>query len=183
MWNTSLLLLLALLSQEIVPPYDHYKLSNDPRRSIQQMFSSQASTLLPDLSIIFRSFHKPFIQTFDRAAFLYLFHFFTPLLNYILKDQIVYAYQKFLFSLILLPINSLSLGASGCIFGLLGAAFILLAREDQSLLLLGLLYIGYFLYSSLAPGINLWAHLFGLLGGIGFGFLFTDSQQRKYENY
>lgn len=78
-----------------------------------------------------------------------------------------------IFSLFLLSINSISLGASGAIFGLIGAAFILFIREDQSLLILGLMYIGYFLISSIGPGINLWAHLFGLIGGLGFGYLFS----------
>ncbi|MBD3340042.1 MAG: rhomboid family intramembrane serine protease [Candidatus Lokiarchaeota archaeon] len=87
-----------------------------------------------------------------------------------------------LFSLILLPLNIISLGASGAIFGLIGAAFILVAMEgDRFLLLLGLAYIAYFIVSSLAPGINLWAHLFGLAGGIIFGFLFN--KRRRLKNY
>jgi rhomboid protease GluP len=86
-----------------------------------------------------------------------------------------------IFSLILLPLNVISLGASGAIFGLIGAAFIFFAREDQSFILLGLIYIVYFIIMSFAPGINPWAHLFGLLGGVAFGYFFKH--KKKYEDY
>ncbi|MGV9203584.1 MAG: rhomboid family intramembrane serine protease [Promethearchaeia archaeon] len=87
-----------------------------------------------------------------------------------------------LFSLWLLPLYSISLGASGAVFGLMGATVIMFFfEEDKSLLLFGFVYIAFFLYSSLAPGINIWAHLFGLIGGIGLGYLFTYYRKRDYE--
>lgn len=76
-----------------------------------------------------------------------------------------------LFSLILLPINTTSLGASGAIFGLIGVAFVMLVTESPQLLLFASLYILFFIVASLEPGINIWAHLFGLLGGFLFGYL------------
>ncbi|MFX1322392.1 MAG: rhomboid family intramembrane serine protease [Promethearchaeota archaeon] len=82
-----------------------------------------------------------------------------------------------LFSLILLPLDSISLGASGAIFGLIGATFVLVVTEDRSLLFLALLYILFFIATSLAPEINLWAHLFGLLGGVLFGLLFKQKDK------
>ncbi|MFX1393748.1 MAG: rhomboid family intramembrane serine protease [Promethearchaeota archaeon] len=85
-----------------------------------------------------------------------------------------------IFSLILLPLNVISLGASGAIFGLVGAAFIFFAREDPSFIMLGSLYIVYFIIMSFAPGINLWAHIFGLLGGILFGYLFKFKKRNIY---
>ncbi len=87
-----------------------------------------------------------------------------------------------LFSLILLPPYSISLGASGGIFGLIGAAFVIIAlSRERALLFLGLGYVAFFVLSSIGPGINLWAHLFGLIGGILFGYLF--SQERRKKNY
>ncbi len=77
-----------------------------------------------------------------------------------------------LFTLILLPINAISLGASGAIFGLIGVAFIIVATDSPPLLFFAIFYIAYFVVASFAPGINLWAHIFGLLGGITFGYLF-----------
>ncbi len=86
-------------------------------------------------------------------------------------------------SLFLLPLNAISLGASGCIFGLMGASFILFVFDgERFLLLLGLFYLAYFIISSLAPGINLWAHLFGLVGGITFGYYFGRSKKMR-EDY
>ena len=85
-----------------------------------------------------------------------------------------------IFSLILLPLNVISLGASGAIFGLIGAAFIFFAREEPTFIMLGLFYIIYFIIMSFAPGINLWAHIFGLLGGILFGYLFKLKKRHIY---
>ena len=87
-----------------------------------------------------------------------------------------------LFSLILLPLDSISLGASGAIFGLIGATFVMVVTEDRSLLFLALLYILFFIATSLAPGINLWAHLFGLLGGVLFGYIFKQ-KDKDLEHY
>ena len=89
-----------------------------------------------------------------------------------------------LFSLILLPLNVISLGASGAIFGLIGAAFVLFAVDgDKSLILLGLFYLFYFIIASLAPGINLWAHLFGLMGGVLFGYIFIRKRNAQEDYY
>ncbi len=86
-----------------------------------------------------------------------------------------------LFSLVLLPLDVISLGASGAIFGLIGAAFILFAVDgDRTLIFLGLFYLFYFIIASLAPGINLWAHLFGLVGGIAFGYFFIRKRKDQY---
>lgn len=88
-----------------------------------------------------------------------------------------------LFSLILLPLDIISLGASGAIFGLIGAAFILfLVDGDKILILLGVFYLMFFIISSFSPGINLWAHLFGLIGGLIFGYLF-NRKKKNIEYY
>ena len=87
-----------------------------------------------------------------------------------------------LFSLVLLPLDSISLGASGAIFGLIGAVLVLMVTEDRSLLFLALLYVLFFIASSLAPDINLWAHLFGLLGGVFLGYIFKQ-KDKDLEHY
>ncbi|HDZ18018.1 hypothetical protein LCGC14_1095010, partial [marine sediment metagenome] len=88
-----------------------------------------------------------------------------------------------LFSLLLLPLDVISLGASGAIFGLIGVAFIIIATDSPPLLIYALLYVAIFIISSIAPGINLWAHLFGLLGGILFGYLFYTRKRKNEINY
>lgn len=82
------------------------------------------------------------------------------------------------FSMLLLPLNTISLGASGAIFGLIGAAFsIQIVRRDTSLIFLGLIYVFYFVFSSFSPNINYFAHIFGLLAGLILGFLFKRNKK------
>ena len=131
-----------------------------------------------------------FTAMFLHADVMHLFSNMIALLLFGTVIEIEYSKVKYLIiyfmsgllgnvaSLFLLPVYTLSLGASGAIFGLVGAAFAMVAQEeDKSLLYLGLIYVGYFIFMSFAPSINLWAHLFGLLGGVLFGFLF--SKKRK----
>jgi membrane associated rhomboid family serine protease len=88
-----------------------------------------------------------------------------------------------IFSLLLFPPYTISLGASGAVFGLLGASFIIIATENPSLLILALAYIAFFLISSLSPGINIWAHLFGLIGGVALGYTFKKRGSRPERYY
>ncbi len=91
-----------------------------------------------------------------------------------------------LFSLLLIPIvdiDIISLGASGAIFGLIGVAFVIVAIDYRPLLFLALFYVGFFIITSFSPGINYWAHLFGLLGGIFFGYLFYMRKRKIKFDY
>ncbi|MHA1986082.1 MAG: rhomboid family intramembrane serine protease [Promethearchaeota archaeon] len=76
------------------------------------------------------------------------------------------------FSLFLLPAEVISLGSSGAIFGLIGIALIMVIIDNRTLLPFALLYIAYFIIASFMPGINMWAHIFGLLAGLLFGYIF-----------
>jgi len=88
-----------------------------------------------------------------------------------------------LFSLFLLPLNVISLGASGAIFGLIGTTLsLVIVERDTPLIMLGLFYVFYFLVSSFSPGINYFAHIFGLLGGFLIGFAFKR-KKRFLETY
>lgn len=84
-----------------------------------------------------------------------------------------------LFSLFLLPLNTISLGASGAIFGLIGVVFTMIATDEPTLLFFALFYIVFFMVTSFLPGINFWAHIFGLLGGIFFGYLFYTRKRNR----
>ncbi|MBN1216612.1 MAG: rhomboid family intramembrane serine protease [Candidatus Lokiarchaeota archaeon] len=86
-----------------------------------------------------------------------------------------------LFSLVFLPLDSYSLGASGAILGLIGFILIMIIYDDRSLLLFTILYIAYFLFASFSPGINIWAHIFGFLGGLLFGFFMNYNSHKKLE--
>ena len=92
-----------------------------------------------------------------------------------IKFLLIYFISGFignLFSLFFLPIDVISLGASGAVFGLIGVALIIILTDNRALLPFALIYIAYFIVASLMPGINIWAHIFGLLAGILFGYIF-----------
>ncbi|MFX1523245.1 MAG: rhomboid family intramembrane serine protease [Promethearchaeota archaeon] len=88
-----------------------------------------------------------------------------------------------LFSLILLPSYTISLGASGAIFGLVGVTLIMTITDNRALLPFALLYMLYFIIASLMPGINIWAHIFGLLVGLLFGYAFYYRKNIVLINY
>ena len=129
--------------------------------------------------------HADIIHLFSNMLALLIFG--TSVENNFYKYQflLIYFVSGFLgniFSLFLLPYDSISLGASGAIFGLIGAVFVFFAREDKSFIVFGLIYLVFFIFMSFAPGINLWAHLFGLLGGLILGYLFKNKTKR-FEYY
>ncbi|MFX1575385.1 MAG: rhomboid family intramembrane serine protease [Promethearchaeota archaeon] len=88
-----------------------------------------------------------------------------------------------LFSLFLLPTYAISLGASGAIFGLIGAAFIIIATENRALLPLALLYLAFYIFASFSPGINIWAHIFGLIGGMSIGYIIYSRRKKLRVEY
>jgi len=103
-----------------------------------------------------------------------------------LKFLLIYFLSGFignLFSLFLLPFDAISLGASGAIFGLIGVALIMVITDNRSLLPFALLYIGYFVIASFMPGINIWAHIFGLVVGILLGYVFYYRKNQSTESY
>ena len=84
------------------------------------------------------------------------------------------------FTIFLLPLNTISLGASGAIFGLIGAALsILIFDRNNPLIILGLVYALYFVITSFSPGINYFAHIFGLLGGFVTGYLLKRNKRNE----
>jgi rhomboid protease GluP len=88
-----------------------------------------------------------------------------------------------MFSLYLLPFNVISLGASGAIFGLIGATLsLVIVERDTPLIMLGLFYVFYFVFSSFSPGINYFAHIFGLLGGFLTGYV-LKRKKKSFETY
>jgi len=88
-----------------------------------------------------------------------------------------------LFTLLLLPLNTISLGASGAIFGLVGVAFLIIATDYPPLLFFSLFYVVFFIITSFVPGINYWAHIFGILAGILFGYIFYVRKRKRRPSY
>jgi rhomboid protease GluP len=74
-------------------------------------------------------------------------------------------------SLYLIPGDVLTGGASGAIFGLVGS-YVALERRMQHMGA-ALLYAGLIFFLSSLPGANIFAHLFGLIGGLVLGLIFS----------
>jgi len=71
-----------------------------------------------------------------------------------------------------MPLDTVSGGASGAIFGLVGA-YVAVARRAQHMGVALVYAIFLFIQSSILPGVNIYAHLFGLVGGLALGLLFS----------
>ncbi len=74
-------------------------------------------------------------------------------------------------SLFLVPLDVQTGGASGAIFGLVGSYA---ARNRNAVnMALALVYAAFILIESSGPGVNIYAHLFGIVGGFALGLVFT----------
>jgi len=78
-------------------------------------------------------------------------------------------------TLVLLPPDTISGGASGAIFGLVGA-YVAIARRAQHMGFALVYAVVLFIQSSILPGVNIYAHLFGLIGGLALGLLFSPKR-------
>jgi len=152
-------LLLAQINDKVINHYELWRLITAMflHADILHIFSNMFGLLL----------FGAFLETYFTKTSYLLLYFISGLIGNI-------------FSLILLPLDTISLGASGCVFGLIGAAIIIIAmHKDKSLLILGMMYVLLFIISSFSPGTNYFAHIFGLLGGILFGYLLRKKKKVK----
>jgi rhomboid protease GluP len=74
-------------------------------------------------------------------------------------------------SLLLVPAYVETGGASGAIFGLVGSYAA--RNQNPGNLAIALVYAAFILIESSGPGVNIYAHLFGVVGGFALGLLFT----------
>ncbi len=83
-----------------------------------------------------------------------------------------------LLSLLFLDLNVVSLGASGAIFGMFGAA-IIHSRRSLGQSIIGALIFGFFLvFLSSAPNVNNLAHIGGLVVGLIIGYVLASRRKR-----
>lgn len=154
-------------------------------REVFLLLVQDNSKIINDLEI-----WRLFTSMFLHGDLLHLFSNMVSLLIFGAYVELSYSKYQFLiiyfisgligsfFSMLLLDLDVISLGASGAIFGLIGAAFsISIVERNTPLIFLGLIYIFYFVFSSFSPEINYFAHIFGLLGGLVMGYLFKRDKK------
>jgi rhomboid protease GluP len=76
-----------------------------------------------------------------------------------------------LLSLLLLPLYVPSVGASGAIFAVFGAATIYSRHTVSQSIIGALIYAFFLLFLSSGPGVNNFAHIGGLVAGLGIGYV------------
>ncbi len=73
-----------------------------------------------------------------------------------------------------------SVGASGAIFGVLGAVMIY-ARRSIGQSIISALVFAFFLFTvNIAPNVNIWAHFGGLVVGLALGYLFAANRKPSH---
>lgn len=76
-------------------------------------------------------------------------------------------------SLFLSDYNSFSLGASGCVFGVLAASFVVNRRFDPTAIVIGIVFAIFFIILSIGSQVDVFAHIFGAAEGVLFGIIFS----------
>jgi rhomboid protease GluP len=81
---------------------------------------------------------------------------------------------------LLLPIETVSAGASGAIFGIFGASVIYMRKALGQSIFASLIYSFMFLLLSVSEGVNLFAHLGGLVTGLAIGYFLAKNRKIRY---
>jgi rhomboid protease GluP len=82
-----------------------------------------------------------------------------------------------LLSLLLLPLETVSVGASGAIFSLFGASIIYARRSFRQSIIGALIYAFFLLFLSSTPGVNNFAHIGGLATGLLIGYVLATRRK------
>ncbi|MCX8153246.1 MAG: rhomboid family intramembrane serine protease [Candidatus Bathyarchaeota archaeon] len=80
-------------------------------------------------------------------------------------------------SLLLLPLTVPSVGASGAIFAMFGAATVYARRSFSQSIIGALIYAFFLLFLSSGPGVNNYAHFGGLITGLLIGYLLAAKRK------
>jgi len=81
---------------------------------------------------------------------------------------------------LLLPLFTVSAGASGAIFGVFGAEVIYMRKASGMPVFTALIYSLLFLMLSASEGVNLFAHLGGLVAGLVIGYFFARNRKNDF---
>ena len=82
-----------------------------------------------------------------------------------------------LLSLLLLPLETISVGASGAIFAMFGATVIYARRSFRQSIIGALIYAFFLLFLSSGPTVNNFAHIGGLVTGLIIGYVLATRRK------
>lgn len=128
--------------------------------------------------------HADIVHIFGNMFFLLIFGLRAEEMFDIKEYLLIYflsglagGFLTFIFSL-----DSLSVGASGAIFGVLGATLIYARRSIGQSIITALLYAFFLFVINTGPNVNIYAHLGGLVTGllIGYGLAATRKPGQAY---
>jgi rhomboid protease GluP len=83
-----------------------------------------------------------------------------------------------LLSLLFLPLDIPSVGASGAIFAMFGAVVIHARRSVGQSIIGALIYAGFLLFLNVGPNVNFLAHIGGLVVGLVIGYVLAVRRKR-----
>lgn len=135
-------------------------------------------------------YYQLFTSMFIHANLLHLLGNMFFLLIFGLRAEEIFSVQEYLliyFSsgltgnllTLLLPPDTMSVGASGAIFGVFGACVIYLRRSIGQSIISALLYAFFLLMISISPGVNFLAHFGGLAAGLSIGYVLAIARKPK----
>ena len=84
-----------------------------------------------------------------------------------------------LLTLLLLPANSVSAGASGALFGIVGALILITGVVGGNMQAALINALALFLINSILPGVNAYAHLGGLVTGMAIGYYYGNRIRKQ----
>jgi len=119
--------------------------------------------------------HANIIHLFGNMVFLIIFGLGAEVIYGNKNFYIIYFISGIFGSILSLfmGLNTISVGASGALFGIFGAVTINSGRMNFQSVLLALIYSTYFLMINIGENVNVLAHIGGLLVGIILGYKFT----------
>jgi rhomboid protease GluP len=72
-----------------------------------------------------------------------------------------------------------SVGASGAIFGMLAAVMVYMRRSIGQSILSALVFVFFLFAINISPGVNIFAHLGGLLAGLALGYVLAVAHRKR----
>lgn len=126
--------------------------------------------------------HADIVHLFGNMFFLLIFGLRAEEMFDIKEYMLIYFLSGLaggFLTLTLWPLDTLSVGASGAIFGMVGATIIYARRSIGQSIITALLYAFFLFFLNLGENVNYLAHLGGLLVGLLIGYVLATSRRAR----